>query len=85
MNRTTTVRDEIIYLGNDFIQLSGEDVKPPEYQEPPPDHEQPLRDTPPPLIIDPPPQIEENALSDGPQRNANPDQRDEVNDRTADA
>lgn len=78
MNRTTLVRDEIIYLGNDFIQMRAEEVKPPE-------PEVPLRDTPPPLIIDTPPQVDQYGHIDLPEANADVDRSGDVNDATADA
>jgi|GEM_PF-6797291 len=78
MNGTTLVRDEIIYLGNDFIQMRAEEITPPQ-------PEVPLRDTPPPLITNRPSLIDEYAEGNGLKPNNEPDQRDEVNDRTADA
>ena len=78
MNRTVPIRDDVIYLGNDFMQMQAPEVIP----APPP---LPLIDTPPPLIIDTPPQTEEFADLNLPDANLETAQRDDYNDGSADA
>jgi hypothetical protein len=78
MNRTVPIRDDVIYLGNDFMQMRAPEVIP---APPPP----PLIDTPPPLIIDTPPHVDEFTSSDSPDANSEPAERDDYNDGSADA
>lgn len=91
MNRTISLRDEIIYLGNDFIQMPATNPSPdapfvPLHDDPPTPLQdippRPIEDTPPLPLQDTPPRFEAESMS---QNGSDPVQRDAFNDGSADA
>ncbi len=91
MNRTISLRDEIIYLGNDFIQLPSTNPSPdtapiPLHDDPPAPLQDvpplPVEDTPPLPMQDTPPRFDAGSML---QEGVDPVQRDAFNDGSADA